>query len=101
VLKDTRTVVSDGRVAYVQSCGNSAMAKGGSGDVLAGVIGALLCSCRKEPIAATPTLLVALRVLLHALAGDTLAEKMGAYAPLASELADAAGAVLGEMHKHA
>lgn len=101
VLKDTRTVVSDGRVAYVQSCGNSAMAKGGSGDVLAGVIGALLCSCRKEPIAATPTLLVALGVLLHALAGDTLAEKMGAYAPLASELADAAGAVLGEMHKRA
>ena len=97
VLKDTRTVISDGHVAYVQSCGNSAMAKGGSGDVLAGVIGALLCSCRRQPISATPTLLCALGVLLHAAAGDYVAAKMGAYAPLASELADAVGAVLGEL----
>ena len=98
VLKDSRTVISDGRVNYVQNCGNSALSKGGSGDVLAGVIGALLCTCRQEKIAATPTLLVALGVLLHAMAGDRVAEKLGAYAPLARELADAAGEVLGEMN---
>jgi NAD(P)H-hydrate epimerase len=97
VLKDSRTVISDGQVNYVQNCGNSALSKGGSGDVLAGVIGALLCTCRQEKIAATPTLLVALGVLLHAMAGDRVAEKLGAYAPLARELADAAGEVLGEM----
>ena len=54
-------------------------------------------TCRHEKIAATPTLLVALGVLLHAMAGDRVAEKLGAYAPLARELADAAGEVLGEM----
>ena len=96
VLKDSRTIISDGQVNYVQSCGNSALSKGGSGDVLAGVIGALLCSNRHEKIAATPTLLVALGVLLHAMAGDRVAEKLGAYAPLARELADAAGEVLGD-----
>ena len=97
VLKDTRTLITDGHVTYVQNCGNSALSKGGSGDVLAGVIGALLCSNRNETIAATPTLLVALGVLLHAMAGDRAAERLGAYAPLARELADAVGEVLGKM----
>ncbi len=94
VLKDTRTVISDGRVMYVQNCGNSALAKGGSGDVLAGVIGAMLCLYRNESISATPTLLVSLGVLVHAMAGDRIAEEKGAYAPLARELADAVGTVM-------
>ncbi len=99
VLKDTRTVVSDGHVAYIQNCGNSAMAKGGAGDVLAGVIGALLTQYREREIAATPTLLVALGVLLHAMAGDRAAEEMGAYAPMAGDLADYVGVVLREKEK--
>ncbi|MBQ7338308.1 MAG: NAD(P)H-hydrate dehydratase [Clostridia bacterium] len=97
VLKDTRTIISDGHVAYVQDCGNSSMAKGGSGDVLAGVMGAMLCICRRTPLADTPTLLAALAVLLHAMAGDSAAEAMGAYAPMAGELADHVGAVLKDI----
>ena len=43
VLKDARTLVSDGNDAiYLNTSGNSAMAKGGSGDVLAGMITGIL-----------------------------------------------------------
>ena len=41
VQKDARTVVipADGRFCYINTCGNSGMSTGGSGDVLAGIIG--------------------------------------------------------------
>lgn len=42
VLKDSSTVVSDGGQVYFNSTGNHGMATGGSGDILAGIIGALL-----------------------------------------------------------
>lgn len=48
VLKDSSTVVSDGRQVYLNWSGNHGMATGGSGDVLAGVIGALLGAYGKE-----------------------------------------------------
>lgn len=42
VQKDAVTLVSDGRQIYVNMSGNNALAKGGSGDVLSGIIGGLL-----------------------------------------------------------
>jgi NAD(P)H-hydrate epimerase len=91
-LKDARTVVSDGQHAYIQDRGNSGMATGGSGDCLAGLIGALLCQYRA---AALPTAtLAALGVLIHAMAGDRAAERLGQHAVMASDLADAVGSVL-------
>lgn len=42
VLKDSRTLVSDGSYVYINTSGNNAMATGGSGDVLSGMIGGLL-----------------------------------------------------------
>lgn len=42
VLKDARTVVSDGKRSFINTSGNNALAKGGSGDVLSGMIGGLL-----------------------------------------------------------
>jgi NAD(P)H-hydrate epimerase len=97
VLKDTRTVISDGNIAYVQDCGNSALAKGGSGDCLAGVIGAMLCLCRSHALNDTPLLTVSLGVLVHAMAGDRAAAALGEYAPLAREIADYVGVVLKEL----
>ena len=42
VLKDTRTVVSDGREICVNLTGTDGMATGGSGDVLTGILTGLL-----------------------------------------------------------
>lgn len=97
VLKDARTVVSDGHAAYIQNRGNSGMATGGSGDCLAGLIGALLCQYRA---AALPTAtLAALGVLIHAMAGDHAAEHLGKHAVMASDLADAVGEVLHTLER--
>jgi hydroxyethylthiazole kinase-like uncharacterized protein yjeF len=68
VLKGAGTVVAcpDGRY-YLNPTGNSGMAVGGSGDVLAGVIGGLLAQGADVEEAA------AAGVYLHGLAGDLLA----------------------------
>lgn len=70
VLKGAGTVVAcpDGRY-YVNSSGNSGMAVGGSGDVLAGVIGGLLAQGATAEEAAVAG------VYLHGLAGDLLAQE--------------------------
>ncbi len=83
VLKDAATVVAsrDGSV-YLNTSGNSAMAKAGSGDVLTGVIGALLALGMEEKEAAR------LGVYLHGRAGDLAAGEEGCHGLLARELAD-------------
>ena len=93
VLKDARTVVSDGQNTYIQDCGNSGIATGGSGDCLAGLVGSLLCQYR-TCAHLSHTKLTALAVLMHAMAGDRAAQRLGAYAVMASDIADAVGDVL-------
>ncbi len=54
VLKGVGTVVTDGERLSVNPTGNGCLAKGGSGDVLAGIIGALICQgidCYKAAVA--------------------------------------------------
>ncbi len=84
VLKGAKTVVAapDGSVA-VAPFENPALASGGTGDVLAGVIGALLAQ-GLEPYAAAR-----LGVYLHGLAGDAIRERLGDAGLLASDLPDA------------
>lgn len=86
VLKDAATVVT-GREGqcYVNSSGNSAMAKAGSGDVLAGTIAGLLALGAEAWDAA------ALGVYLHGLAGDRVRERKGPHGLLAGELAEEIG----------
>ena len=73
VLKGRGTVCAfpDGE-CYVNPTGNPGMARGGSGDVLTGLMGALLCQLpfRKAVCAA---------VYLHGLAGDMCAAELGEY----------------------
>jgi ADP-dependent NAD(P)H-hydrate dehydratase / NAD(P)H-hydrate epimerase len=66
VLKGARTLIAhpDGRVA-VNTSGNPAMAKGGSGDMLTGLIAALLAQYSRDPGRA-----VEAAVYLHGLAAD-------------------------------
>ena len=65
VLKDSRTVVAQtNRQRFVNLAGNNSMAKGGSGDVLAGTIAGLLAQ-HMAPLKAA-----AVGVFLHACGGD-------------------------------
>ena len=66
VLKGSRTLIAhrDGQVA-VNTTGNPGMAKGGSGDLLTGMVAGLLAQFPREPEQA-----VEAAVFLHGLAGD-------------------------------
>ena len=91
VLKGAGTVVAcpDGSVSRNTS-GCAALAKGGSGDVLAGCITAFLAQgCRPEEAAR-------IAVYLHGRAGETLAQTRSLYGVLPSELACA---IAGEIAK--
>lgn len=93
ILKDARTVISDGTSCYIQSHGNSGMATGGSGDCLAGLVGSLLAQHRNRTDL-SPAHLAAFSVLLHAMAGDTAADALGQHAVMASDIADTVGKIL-------
>jgi NAD(P)H-hydrate epimerase len=84
VLKGAKTVIAspDGRIA-VAPFENPALASGGTGDVLAGVIGSLLAQ------GLVPFDAARLGVYLHGLAGDTVRERLGDSGLLASDLPDA------------
>jgi ADP-dependent NAD(P)H-hydrate dehydratase / NAD(P)H-hydrate epimerase len=81
VLKGARTVIAepDGQVT-VAPFENPALASGGTGDVLAGAIGALLAQ-GLDPYSAAR-----LGVYLHGLAGDGARERFGDAGVLASDL---------------
>ena len=88
VLKDARTVVTDGSRMYLNTSGNSGMASGGSGDVLTGLICGLLAQKMTRFEAA------ALGVYMHGLAGDLAAEEKGHYGMTAGDIADHIGEIL-------
>jgi NAD(P)H-hydrate epimerase len=83
VLKGHQTLIADpdGRV-NVNPGGNPGMASGGMGDVLGGIIAALLAR-RVDPFDAACA-----GVYLHGLAGDILREEMGDAGLTAMDLAD-------------
>lgn len=89
VLKGAGTVVAapDGRL-YVNNTGNSGLAKGGSGDVLAGIIASLLAQGTDSFNAAV------IGVYIHGRAADYLKAVKGVYAILPSEVAEEAGKIL-------
>ncbi|HZP38748.1 MAG TPA: NAD(P)H-hydrate dehydratase [Methylomirabilota bacterium] len=88
-LKGAGTVVGgpDGRIA-VNPTGNPGMAKGGSGDVLTGIVGALLAR-GLEPVAALEA-----GCYLHGLAGDLTAAARGEVAMVAGDIVEALPAAL-------
>jgi hydroxyethylthiazole kinase-like uncharacterized protein yjeF len=84
LLKGARTLLSgpDGRV-YVNPTGNPALASGGTGDVLTGLIGAFLA--RGWPMERAGLA----GCYIHGLAADRLASRKGSVGVLAGELPDA------------
>lgn len=82
VLKGHRTLVTDGQRSGLNQTGNPGMATGGTGDVLTGLITALVGQ-RLAPWEAAR-----LGVHLHGRAGDLAAARLGQVALLASDLID-------------
>ena len=82
VLKGHETVVTDGQRYSINHTGNPGMATGGSGDVLTGIITALLCQ------GLAPFDAARLGVHVHGLAGDLAAEELGQVSLIASDLID-------------
>jgi NAD(P)H-hydrate epimerase len=82
VLKGHHTIVTDGRRLYVNHTGNPGMATGGTGDVLTGLIAALMGQ-DLEPFAAAQ-----LGVHWHGLAGDLARDELGEVSMIASDLLD-------------
>ena len=80
VLKGHETCISDGTVHYLNKTGNPGMAVGGSGDLLAGMITALLGQ------GLAPLEAAACGVWLHGAAGDLCAKKLGQYALLPTDM---------------
>jgi NAD(P)H-hydrate epimerase len=84
VLKGQRTLIADGDGrAAVNPTGNPGMATGGTGDVLAGILGALVGRGLAPWTAATAG------VYLHGRAGDLAAARLGEDALVAGDLVDA------------
>jgi len=84
-LKGAGTVVTDGERVYTNKTGNPGMATAGSGDVLTGVITALM---GQGLINFDATVL---GVYIHGLAGDISAEKVGQVSLIATDIIDALG----------
>jgi NAD(P)H-hydrate epimerase len=79
-LKGRGTIVTNGQRLYINGTGNAGMATGGAGDVLTGIIAALIgggVECFEATI---------LAVYLHGLAGDFAAEELGRYAMTALDI---------------
>jgi len=74
VLKGAGTVIAEpGGNVWINTTGNSSMSKGGSGDILAGVIGAFMAQGMGSSDSAV------LGVFLHGLCGDIAAKEMSVY----------------------
>jgi hydroxyethylthiazole kinase-like uncharacterized protein yjeF len=83
VLKGAHTIIAEPEgTLYFNLTGNPGMATAGSGDVLSGVIGALLGQ------GYTPSLAARIGVHIHGLAGDLVATTLGERALIAGDLID-------------
>jgi len=83
VLKGAGTVVTDSQSIYVNTTGNPGMATAGSGDVLTGIITALMGQGMNNLEAAI------CGVYAHGLAGDIAAEELGQISLIATDIIDA------------
>ena len=91
VLKDTVTIVAGPQgedCVYINTSGCSAMSKAGCGDVLTGVIAAML-SLRLEPVSAA-----SMGVYIHGLAGEAAVVGKSSHSMLASDMLNEFGKIL-------
>jgi NAD(P)H-hydrate epimerase len=82
LLKGPQSLVTDGHESFINTTGNSGMATAGTGDVLSGIIGALIGQGLQGAEAA------ATGAYLHGLAGDLAASRLGSHSMIATDLID-------------
>lgn len=85
VLKGPKTCITDGKDVWINTTGNTGLAKGGSGDALTGIITALLSQGYKPFEAAQ------LGVYLHGLAADLALEKQSMESMLITDVIEHLG----------
>jgi NAD(P)H-hydrate epimerase len=93
LLKGQGTIITDGRRLAVNPTGNPGMATGGSGDVLTGVIAALLGQGMVAFEAAR------LGAWVHGLAGDDAAKRLGMVSMTAKDILDSLPAAFMELER--
>lgn len=86
VLKGAGTIVACPEGCYICPAGNPGMSKGGSGDVLSGILAAF--AAQKIPAEAA--------VYIHSLAGDRAAEKHSMQSMLPTDMIDELGGIFKE-----
>jgi ADP-dependent NAD(P)H-hydrate dehydratase / NAD(P)H-hydrate epimerase len=92
VLKGAHTVIAEPEgTLYINLTGNPGMATAGSGDVLSGMIGALLGQ------GYTPSMAARIAVYTHGLAGDLAATALGERSLLAGDLVETLPRALQEL----
>lgn len=98
LLKGQNTLITDGSAAgaqlFLNPTGNPGMATGGSGDVLSGMISALLAQKHLE---ADTVSRVNAAAFLHGIAGDIAAENVGEYGMTSADIADAVSVAFKEI----
>jgi NAD(P)H-hydrate epimerase len=92
VAKGPVTRVIHGGTTYHTFCGGPVLARGGSGDMLAGLIGGLLAQTPAEPLLAASR-----GVVWHGMAADALARARGQAAVRGTELLEYLAPVLREL----
>jgi len=90
LLKGYRTVITDGKRVCINHTGNSSLSKAGAGDVLSGVIGALLAQ-KMDPFDAAR-----LGAYLHGRAGEIAGERLGLRSVLAIDVVEMISEALRE-----
>jgi NAD(P)H-hydrate epimerase len=82
ILKGPVTRISDGTRTWCSPYGGPVLSRGGSGDILAGMVGTMLSQLQRNPFTAATR-----AVVWHGLAADALARAKGETSVLVSELA--------------
>lgn len=91
VLKGDGTIIcTPDNIPIINQTGNSGLSKGGSGDVLAGIISSFVAQ------GVTPHYASALGVYLHGLTADSLKETFSEFSFLPSDIPTAMGKILAE-----
>src|SRR5687767_45915 len=93
LLKGDRTVVTDGRRAYVNTTGDSSLSKAGAGDVLCGLIATLMAQS-VDPFDAA-----VIGAYLHGRAGELAGEKLGRRSVLARDVIEMVPEAISEYER--